>query len=173
MELDERELDRLVCRQRLAEGLALIGMVDALVNAILRRAERTRRLTDTVFMDEMLGAGEPHIEVAEYRIFGDPDIGELYLGMVGRHVEGPQILANLYAFGVIGHYKTADSASIAILARMAGKAHAVGGNMAARCPHLVAVYQPARLAIAFLPLGPSVHPGRIGAMILFRQTEGP
>src|SRR3546814_9219840 len=51
-QLDERELDRLILRQRLAEGLALARIFHAFLDAINRRAQRRGRLPDAVLVDE-------------------------------------------------------------------------------------------------------------------------
>ena len=54
LELDQRELDALVSRQCLAEGLALLGVGDRFVDAELRRTEARGRLADAVLVEEVL-----------------------------------------------------------------------------------------------------------------------
>src|SRR5512135_37599 len=46
LQFDQRPLDRLVARERLAERLPRVGVVDALVDAVLRRADARGRLAD-------------------------------------------------------------------------------------------------------------------------------
>ena len=100
LQLDERELDRLVRRQRLAERLALLGVLHRLVDAELRRAEARRRLADAVLVEEVLDDAEAAALTAEDRRVRHAHVGERDVGVVGRHVERPQELLDLEARGV-------------------------------------------------------------------------
>ena len=66
VQLDERELDRLVARQRLAPRDALVRVRDRLVDAELRGAERRRGLADPVLVHEVLRELEPAVERPEH-----------------------------------------------------------------------------------------------------------
>ena len=65
MQLDQGELDALVLRELLSPGNALIGVRNGFINAELRSAERRGRLTDTVFVHEVLGEVEAMVDAAE------------------------------------------------------------------------------------------------------------
>jgi hypothetical protein len=65
VQLDQRELDALVCRQALAPRDATVGVGDGLVDAELRSAQRRRRLADAVLVYEVLGQVEPVVDTAE------------------------------------------------------------------------------------------------------------
>ena len=67
VQLDQRELDALVGRQRLAPRDALVGVGHGLVDAELRGAERRRRLADAVLVHEVLGQLEAVVDPAEHR----------------------------------------------------------------------------------------------------------
>jgi hypothetical protein len=60
-------------------------------------------------------------------LFGDPDVLERDEGMVGWHIERPEVLLDLEAGGVDGDDEAGDSASIAVLARGTSKNEVVGG----------------------------------------------
>ncbi len=89
VQLDQRELDALIHRQRLAPGDPLIGVAHRLINTELTSPKRRGRLADPVLMHEMLREVEPLADLAEHRLRADPHIGECHLGVVGRHVERP------------------------------------------------------------------------------------
>ena len=95
LELDERELDRLVRGERLAERGADLGVLDRLVDAELGRAEARRGLADAVLVEEVLHDTEPASLTTEDRAVGHADVGETDVGVVGRHVERPQELDDL------------------------------------------------------------------------------
>ena len=67
LQLDQRELDRLVGGQRLAERLALLGVGDGLVDAVLRGAEAGGGLADPVLVEEVLHDREAAALAAEDR----------------------------------------------------------------------------------------------------------
>ena len=56
---DQRKLNSLVGGQWLAERLSLACVLDALIDAVNRRAKRGGCLPDSVLVDERLGDGEP------------------------------------------------------------------------------------------------------------------
>ena len=128
VQLDERPLDRLVGRERLSKGLALLGVLDRLCDAKLCGSARRRSLTDPVFVDKVRGDHQPVVLLAEDGVlFGDPDVLERDEGMVGWHIERPEVLLDLEAGGVDGDDEAGDSASIAVLARGTSKNEVVGG----------------------------------------------
>ena len=67
VQLDERELDRLVARQRLAPRDPRVRVRDRLVDAELRGAERRRGLADAVLVDEVLRELEPAVDADRTR----------------------------------------------------------------------------------------------------------
>ncbi len=54
LQFDQRKLDALVAGQRLAERRALERILHRLIDAVLRRAQRGRRLADAVLVEEVL-----------------------------------------------------------------------------------------------------------------------
>ena len=133
VELDERELDRLVRGERLAERCADLGVLDRLVDAELRGAEARRRLADPVLVEEVLDDTEPAALTAEDRAVRDADVGEADVGMVGRHVERPQELHDLEPRRSSRHQERGDPVAVAGLAARAGEDQVVLGLVDARC----------------------------------------
>jgi len=92
--------------------------------------------------------------------------------VIGRHVEGPEIFLDLHAFRIRRNEKAGNTPRIAVVARRARKRRAMGGDMHARGPHLLAVDDPAADAIARGLYGGRFHVGGVGAMVGLCQTEG-
>ena len=91
--------------------------------------------------------------------------------MVGRHVEGPHILLDLHAFALRGHQEAGDAARVAVIAGGAGEQHAVGRDMHAGVPHLLAVDPPALAVVGRTAPRRGLHPGRIRAVLGLGQAE--
>src|SRR5713226_2319518 len=89
LELDQRELDRLVRGEWLAERLALEGVIDRLVDAVLRGAQARGSLADPVLVEEVLHDTQPATLAAEDRAVRYSDARERDVRVVGRHVERP------------------------------------------------------------------------------------
>src|ERR1700680_818788 len=87
--LDQRPLNGLVGSEGLAEGLALLRILDAFVDAILRGAERGGRLADAILVYEVLRDFQPVFRIAKRRVARNVHLGKRDSRMVGRHVEGP------------------------------------------------------------------------------------
>src|SRR5689334_16558481 len=75
LQLDERELDRLVRRERFAERRTLLGVRNGLVDAELRGAEARRGLAYAVLVEEVLRHLEPGAFTAEDRRVRHPHVG--------------------------------------------------------------------------------------------------
>ena len=121
VQLDQRELDALIHRHRLAPGDPLVGVAHRLINTELTGPERRRRLTDPVLMHEMLREIEPLADLAEHRFWADPHIGECHLGVIGRHVERPPEKLNREPLGIGRHQKRGDAVRCARLTGGAGE----------------------------------------------------
>ena len=85
------ELDRLVRAQFLPERLSPPGILDALLNAIHRRAQATRRLPQPILVHERLRYGQSVADLTQDRRRGHEYIGEGQRGVVGGHVERPLV----------------------------------------------------------------------------------
>ena len=173
LKLHQRELDGLIDGQRLTKGLALLGVFDRFIDAILRRAQRGGRLANTIFMDEMLRNRKALIQRSKHGRLRHPDIGVGTFRMVGRHVERPQIFANLKARRVGGHDEAGDAARLAIIAIGAGKGHDMRCDMQARRPHFIAINAIAGNAVAHFRHGARIHMRGVRPMIFFGQAKGP
>ncbi|MNN09306.1 hypothetical protein D3C81_1221840 [compost metagenome] len=170
-QFDQGELDRLIDRQRLAEGLARAGVGDALLDAEVCGAQRRGGLADAVLMDEVLGQRQPAADRAEHGVGGHPDVGEADARVVRGHVEGPQILLDLDARRLGGDQQAADAVGVAGFARGAAEDHDVGGDVHPRGPHLLAVDAPAGDAVAGLGLGDGLHVGGVRTVVGLGQAE--
>src|SRR3954453_5459925 len=142
LQLHERELDALVGGERLAERLALLRVLDRLVDAVLRGAERRRGLADAVLVEEHLRDGEALALATEDRAVRDAHVGEPHVGVVRRHVERPEELDDLEAGGVGRRQERGDAVAVAGLAARAGEDQVVLGAVHARVPRLLAVDDP-------------------------------
>ena len=156
VQLGERELDPLVDRQRLAPGVALAGVGDGLVDAVLGGADARRGLADAALVDEALGDGEALADLAEDRVVGDAHARDRHLGVVGRHVEGPPVVVDLEAGRVGRDEEGGDPARLAGLARGAGEDEVVGGEVHPGVEALGAVDHP----VAAVAAGASSPGGR-------------
>src|SRR5215469_4220298 len=87
--------------------------------------------------------------------------------MVGRHVEGPQILFDLEALALGRNDETGDAARAPVLARGARENEIVSGHVQAGVPHFGTVDAPP-IAVASRA---RFHPGRIRAVIRLGQPE--
>ena len=105
---------------------------------------------------------------AKQRGIRHPDIGKADPRVIGRHVEGPEILFDFHTRRVSRHQKTGNAGRIAVLAGYPRKEGAVRRNMHARRPHLLAVDAP---AIAFTH-GARFHVGGIRPMLRLGQAKG-
>jgi hypothetical protein len=173
LQLNQRKLDRLIGGERLAKGLALLGISNRFIDAILCRAERRCRLPNAVFMNEMLRDREARIKLAKNGAFGHPHAVIFDLGMVGGHVERPQIIANLKSRRVSRHDEAGNPARFAIFARCPRKGHHMAGGVDARDPHLIAINPVARNAAAHLGHRDRIHMRCIAAMMFFGQAKAP
>ena len=171
-QLHQRELDRLIARQLLAEGLAFPRIFYAFVDAIERRAAATRRLPDAVLVDEALRQREAAPFDAEDRAVRHPDIGDAEARVIGGHVEGPHPLLDLQPLGRVGDEEAGDPARVARLARRAREHRAVGGDVHPGDPHLLAIDPPAVDAVAGLAHRDRLHVGGVGAVVRFGEAEG-
>ena len=123
-------------------------------------------------MHEALRHRQAPPEFAEQRILGNEHVGETDTGVIGRHVEGPQILLDVHAFAVGRHKKAGDAVGVAVLARGAGEQRAMGGDVHAGRPHLPAVDRPAGHAVLRRALRAGFHMRGVGAVVGLGQAEG-
>ena len=91
--------------------------------------------------------------------------------MIGRHVEGPHIFLDLDALGVRRHQKAGDAAGVAVIARSAREQRAMGRDMHAGGPHLLAVDHPSGDAVAGRLHRAGFHMGRIRAVLRLRKAK--
>src|SRR6185437_3149392 len=152
----------------LAEGLAFFRVLDAFVDAILRCAERGRRLPDTILVHEVLRDFQPVFRIAERRITGYVHIRERNSRMVGRHVEGPEIFLDFESLALHRNDKAGDARGAAVTSAGAGEHEVMGCDVQARVPDFRAVDAP---AVTFAD-GARFHPGGVGTVTRFGQTEG-
>ena len=167
LELDEGELDRLVDSERLAEGLPDLRIRDRLVDAVLRRTEARRRLADAVLVEEVLHDLEATALAAEDRLVRHPHVGEGDAGMVGRHVERPEVLLDLESAGVGRDEERGDAVAVAGVAAGAGEDQIVGGGVHAGVPGLLAVDAP---AVSVTPRA-RLHVRRVRAVLRLGDPE--
>ena len=91
--------------------------------------------------------------------------------MVGGHVEGPEVLLDLHAGGIGRHDEAGDAGGVAVIAAGPGEDHAVGGHVHAGGPHLLAIDQPAGLAVLFMGNPAGLHVGGVRAVQGLGQAE--
>jgi hypothetical protein len=171
-EFDEGKLDRLVLGERPAERLSLARIFHALVDAVDGGAERARGLADAVLMHETLREREPAADLAELRILRHEYVSKTDARMVGRHVEGPHVFLDPDARALRRHQETGDAARIAVVARGAREQRAMGGDVHARGPHLLAVDDPALDVVARRRHRARLHVGRVRAVMRLGETKG-
>ena len=100
----------------------------------MRGAQRRCRLADAILVNERLADAQPAVDLPPIGVPGHPDIGERQPGVIGRHVESPEILLDHQAGAGIGHQQTGNPACIAIFAAGAAKGRAVRGGVGeAKC----------------------------------------
>ncbi len=119
----------------------------------------------------MLRQGEPPFRRAEDGLFRHPDILDGQARMVRRHVEGPHIFFDDYAGITRRDDQAGDAFRVAILAAGAAEQHDVRRDMHAGDPHLLAIDQPAILAVLLMTYGAGFHMGRVGAVVRLGQAE--
>ena len=157
VEIDQRKLNALVCRQGLAKRLARIGMSHCFVDAVLGSTETGGRLTYPVFIKKVLDDHQSFTFTTENGAVRHPDIGKGNPGVVRGHIERPQILLNLQPRRVHGDKEGGDTIGLPGLARGARHNEVAVGSMHAGVPGLLAVYHPV-IAIA---LGHGLHIGGV------------
>src|SRR5215218_184430 len=167
-QLDQRPLDRLALRQRLAEGLALLRVLDALGHAVVCRAHPGGRLAQAVLVHEEERDVEPPALLAEDRVVRDADIAQLDLGVVGRHVEGPVEVGDLEPGAVRGDDERRDAPGLPRLSRRAGEHDRVLGEVHPAGKALGAVDHP----VAPVAGRSRLQPGGVAPMVRLREVEG-
>ena len=118
------------------------GVGDGAVDAVLRGAQAAGGLANPVLVQEGLADLEAAVHLAEHRVGGHPDVLQLDLAVVGRHVERPPVVRHREAGGVGRHQERGDAAGLAGLARGAGEDQVVGGAVHAGVEPLGAVDDP-------------------------------
>src|SRR5258705_6073439 len=125
-----------------------------------------------VLMHEALRQRQAATDLAEQRIVGNEYIGKADARVIGRHIKGPHVFFDLHAFCLCRHQEAGDAPRVAVIAAGAGEQRAMGGDMHAGGPHLLAIDDPTRDAIAGHLHGAGFHVGRIRAMLGFGKAEG-
>src|SRR5262249_1998243 len=92
LQFNQRELDRLVRGQRPAERLALPGISDRLVDAVLGGSEAGSGLPDPGLVEEVLHYLQSAPLAAEDRAVRYPDLPPGDGRVIGRHIERPEML---------------------------------------------------------------------------------
>ncbi len=123
-------------------------------------------------MHKALRQRQPAADLAEQRIVRHEHIRKADSRVIGRHVEGPHILLDLHAGRFGRHQETGDAARIAVIAAGAGEQRAMGGDMHAGGPHLLAVDHPSLDAVAGRLHRAGFHMGRIRAMLGLGEAKG-
>ena len=169
VELGQRELDGLVRRQRLAEHAAVPGVRRCGVDAVLRGTERRRRLADPVLVHEQLGHLEPVVERRRAgRRRATRTFGERHPGVVGRHVERPEVLLDLsppaVSIGTMKHEMPADSPSSPLV-------RAKTKSWVATCTPVFHIFSPLMTHSSPSRTGGGLHPRRVGAVVRLGEAE--
>lgn len=84
--LDDRELNALIVRERLAKWFAFVGVFDGFVDAVLGGTETRCCLPDSVLVHEGLRDSKTIVQRTDNLLFGNPYVGQRDSGVVGRHV---------------------------------------------------------------------------------------
>ena len=118
-------------------------------------------------MDEVLRHSQPVFGIAENRAGRYIDVVERDPWMVGRHVEGPQVLFNLETVGPRRNDKTGDALGPAVAPASARENEIMRRDMQSGVPDLLPVDPPA----VALALAARLHPGRVRSVIRLGQAE--
>ena len=122
-------------------------------------------------MDERLTQSQAAIDLAPVAVLRHPHVGEADPRVVGRHVEGPEVLFDLHARRVGRDDEAGDAGRVAVLAGRPGENHDVRGHVHAGRPHLLAANQPARLAVLLVGDRRGLHEGGVRAVVGFGQAK--
>src|SRR5690348_150569 len=160
VQLDQRELDGLVAGQRLAERLAGLGVLHRAVDAELGRAQAGGGLADPVLVEEVLDQLEAAAFLTEDGAVRDADVGERDVGVVGGHVEGPQVFLDLEPGSSDRDQEAGDAVAAARFPAGAGEDQVVRGGVDAGVPGLLAVDDP----VAAVADGAGLHEGGVAAV---------
>src|SRR5215472_4930871 len=144
LQLDQRELDRLVARERPAERRPLLRVLHRAVDAELRGAQAGGGLADAVLVEEVLHQLQAAAVGAEDGVVRDAHVGERDVRVVGGHVEGPQVLLDREAGGVHRDEEAPDARAAARRPAGPGEDEVVRGGVDAGVPGLLAVDDPVR-----------------------------
>ena len=167
VQFDQRELNTLVGRQRLAEGFAVIGVFHRLVDTVLGGSQAGGRLADAVLIEKVLDDLQAPAFAAEYRAVGHTHVGEAHPGVVGGHVEGPQVFLDVHARRVHGNEEGGDAEGVAGCAGGARHDHVALGHVHARVPGFFPVDDP----VVSIANSRRFHIGGVRAVFGFGNTE--
>ena len=116
LKLYQRPLHGLVDRQRFAEDLALPGVDDGPIDAVLGRPETARCLANPVLVQKRLPDLEAAIHLAEHRVGRHPHIFEQDLAVIGGHVERPPVVGDGEPRGIGRHQERTDASGLTLVA---------------------------------------------------------
>ena len=168
LELDQGELDPLVDRERPAERPALLRIRDRLVDAVLGGSEAGGGLSDPVLVEEVLGDLQSATLLSEDGAVGHAHVGERHAAVVGRHVEGPEVLLYDQSVGVHGGQERCDAMAVPGLAGGPGQDHVAVRPVYAGVPRLLAVDHPS-VPVAH---GAGLHVGGVRSVLRLGDPEG-
>src|SRR5689334_24277277 len=167
LQLDQRELDGLVARQRLAERLAGLRVLDRAVDAELGGAQAGGGLPDAVLVEEVLHEEQAAAFGTEDGAVRDPDVVQRDAAVVGGHVEGPQVLLDLEARGADRDQEPGDAGAAARGAAGAGDDQVVPGGVDAGIPGFLPGDEPVLAVLG----GRRFHEGGVAAVLGFGDAE--
>ena len=122
-------------------------------------------------MHEVLCERQTAFRRSEHGIFRHPDILDGETRVVRRHVEGPHVFFDDHAGIARRDDQAGDALGVAVLAAGTAEQHDVGRDMHAGDPHLLAIDQPAVLAVLPGTHGAGFHVRRVGAVVRLGQAK--
>jgi hypothetical protein len=108
------------------------------------------------------------VDLAEHRVTGHPNVLQLDLAVIGRHVERPPVEGHGESGGVARHQERGDAGGRPRLPRRAGEHQVVGGAVDAGVPALRPVDHP----VAAVADRGGLQPRRVRSVVGFGQPEG-
>jgi hypothetical protein len=127
VELDKGPLDGLVSSEGLSKGLALLGVLDRLRDAVLSSSARRRSLTDPVLVDKVRGDEQAVSGLPKDVFVPDANVLERDKCVIRGHIERPEEFLDFEAGRVAGDDEASDSLGGSVAAFGTGKDKVVRG----------------------------------------------